>query len=228
MNKFVRTRKTLLQPLWWGAAAIGLAQVSPLRAQSAGDAAMGQQASSGSPIPTIVVEGARIQSPAVSFSGTNDYSITSQDILNMPAGENTVLTDVLAQLPGVGIDQNQQVHIRNTEGSGFQYQINGVLIPLDINTNPPFISMLNPLFIKSLDLIDGILPARYSYATGGVVDIRTKDGGESLEFKIEQRTMTFKYNKDKSNKDINRSATISAVQKDIQDIRQIRNQLEAK
>jgi hypothetical protein len=59
-------------------------------------------------------------------------------------------------------------------------------------------------------------------------DIRTKDGGESLEFKIEQRTMTFKYNKDKSNKDINRSATISAVQKDIQDIRQIRNQLEAK
>ena len=115
---------------------------------------------------------------AVSFSGTNDYSITSQDILNMPAGENTVLTDVLAQLPGVGIDQNQQVHIRNTEGSGFQYQINGILVPLDINTNPPFISMLNPLFIKSLDLIDGILPARYSYATGGVVDIQTKDGCE--------------------------------------------------
>jgi outer membrane cobalamin receptor len=124
------------------------------------------------------VEGVRIQSPAVSFSGTNDYSITSQDILNMPAGENTVLTDVLAQLPGVGIDQNQQVHIRNTEGSGFQYQINGILVPLDINTNPPFIWMLNPLFIKSLDLIDGVLPARYSYATGGVVDIQTKDGCE--------------------------------------------------
>jgi hypothetical protein len=178
MRELVRTRKTLLQPLLWGAAAIGLVHISPLRAQSAGDAPMGQQGSPGSPIPTIVVEGARIQSPAVSFSGTNDYSITSQDILNMPAGENTVLTDVLAQLPGVGIDQNQQVHIRNTEGSGFQYQINGILVPLDINTNPPFISMLNPLFIKSLDLIDGILPARYSYATGGVVDIQTKDGCE--------------------------------------------------
>jgi hypothetical protein len=54
-------------------------------------------------------------------------------------------------------------------------------------------------------------------------DIRTKDGGESLEFKIEQRTMTFK-----NNKDINRTATISVVEKDIKDIRQLRNQLEAK
>ncbi len=36
--------------------------------------------------------------------------------------------------------------------------------------------MLNPLFVRQLDLLDGVLPARYSYATGGVVDIRTKDG----------------------------------------------------
>jgi hypothetical protein len=36
--------------------------------------------------------------------------------------------------------------------------------------------MINPMFVKQLDLLDGILPARYSYATGGVVDIRTKDG----------------------------------------------------
>ena len=54
-------------------------------------------------------------------------------------------------------------------------------------------------------------------------DIRIKDSGESLELKIEQRTMTFKYNKD-----INRTVTISVVEKAIQDIRQIRNQLEIK
>jgi outer membrane receptor protein involved in Fe transport len=87
-----------------------------------------------------------------------------------------VITDVLTHMPGVAIDQNQQIHIRNTEGPQFQYQINGVLIPFDINTNPPFLSMINPMFVKQLDLLDGILPARYSYATGGVVDIRTKDG----------------------------------------------------
>src|ERR1700678_1820601 len=116
------------------------------------------------PIAPIIVEGARIQSPGISVSGTNDYLVTSEDIADLPAGETTVLTDVLGQLPGVGIDQNQQVHIRDTEGSGFQYQINGVLVPLDINTNPPFISMINPLFIKRFDLLDGILPAQYSYA----------------------------------------------------------------
>jgi hypothetical protein len=134
--------------------------------------------SSVNPLQTIVVYATRIQSPGVSPSGANDYAITSENIADLPAGDNTVLTDVLGQLPGVGIDQNQQVHIRNTEGSGFQYQINGILVPLDITTNPPFLAMINPLFIKRFDLLDGILPARYSYSTGGVVDIQTKDGCE--------------------------------------------------
>jgi hypothetical protein len=78
----------------------------------------------------------------------------------------------------VALDQNQQIHIRNSEGPQFQYQINGVLVPLDINTNPPFISMINPMFIKQMSLLDGILPSRYSYATGGVLEIQTKDGCE--------------------------------------------------
>ena len=81
-------------------------------------------------------------------------------------------------MPGVAIDQNQQIHIRNTEGPQFQYQINGVMVPLDINTNPPFVSMINPMFIKQMSLLDGILPSRYSYATGGVLNIQTKDGCE--------------------------------------------------
>ena len=52
------------------------------------------------------------------------------------------------------------------------------MVPLDINTNPPFISMINPMFIKQMSLLDGILPSRYSYATGGVLNIETKDGCE--------------------------------------------------
>src|SRR6202451_122021 len=113
---------------------------------------------------------------SVSTTGANKYTMTAQDISNLPQGENTNLTDVLAQMPGVAIDQNQQIHIRNTEGPQFQYEINGVMVPIDINTNPPFISMINPMFVDRLSLLDGILPSRYSYATGGVVDIQTKDG----------------------------------------------------
>jgi outer membrane cobalamin receptor len=127
-------------------------------------------------LETIVIEATRLGGPEISPTGANDYAVTSQDINAMPAGDASPITDVLSQMPGVAIDQNQQIHIRNTEGPQFQYQVNGILIPFDINTNPPFLSMINPMFVQQLDLLDGVLPARYSYATGGVVDIRTKDG----------------------------------------------------
>jgi hypothetical protein len=127
-------------------------------------------------LSTVVVEASSEAGPAVSPTGANAYSTTADEIAASPKGNTAPLTDVLAQMPGVAIDQNQQIHIRNTEGPQFQYQINGVLIPLDINTNPPFLSMINPLFIKRLDLLDGVLPSRYSYATGGVVNIQTRDG----------------------------------------------------
>ncbi|HUN59611.1 MAG TPA: TonB-dependent receptor [Candidatus Binataceae bacterium] len=126
---------------------------------------------------TVPVQASMIQGPnSVSYTGANKYTVTAQDIKDLPRGENTTITDVLTQMPGVAIDQNQQIHIRNTEGPQFQYEINGVMVPLDINTNPPFISMINPMFVDRLSLLDGILPSRYSYATGGVVDIQTKDG----------------------------------------------------
>ncbi len=127
-------------------------------------------------VETVIVSAQRLSGPGVSDNGATAYSVSAQDIVNMPAGADATFTGVLAQMPGVAIDQNQQIHIRDTEGPQFQYQINGVLVPLDINTNPPFLSMINPQFVKQIDLLTGVLPARYSYATGGVVNIETKDG----------------------------------------------------
>src|SRR3984885_9502708 len=141
----------------------------PLQAQTA-------VAPSADKLETVVIEATRLGGPEISPTGANDYAVTAQDISALPAGDTTAITDVLTHMPGVAIDQNQKIHIRNTEGPQFRYQINGVLIPFDINPNPEFLSMINPMFVKQLDLLDGILPARYSYATGGVVDIRTKDG----------------------------------------------------
>ena len=160
-----------------------------LQAQSAA-------APSSDKLETVIVQGRSGESgPSVSLTGANTYGLTADDLLDLPAGANdyvvsasdiarlptggtTAMTDVLTQMPGVAIDQNQQIHIRDTEGPQFQYQINGVMVPFDINTNPPFLTMINPMFVKQLDLLDGILPSRYSYATGGVVDIQTKDGCE--------------------------------------------------
>jgi len=127
---------------------------------------------------TVVIEATSTAGPAVSPTGASQYGASAEDIAAGPRGKTAPITDVLAQMPGVSIDQNEQIHIRNTEGPQFQYQINGVLVPLDINTNPSFLSMLNPMFIRRVDLLDGVLPARYSYATGGVINIETRGGCE--------------------------------------------------
>ena len=173
--------------------AAGLAARTAAASPAAAEAGMAAEAEAGgNDLTTVVIEATSTAGPAVSPTGANQYGASAEDIAAAPKGRTAPITDVLAQMPGVSIDQNQQIHIRSTEGPQFQYQINGVLIPLDINTNPPFLSMINPTFVKRLDLLDGVLPARYSYATGGVVNIETRDGcsdpsGTAASLRVGQR-----------------------------------------
>jgi outer membrane receptor protein involved in Fe transport len=113
----------------------------------------------------------------LSRTGTNKYTLTAKDINNLPLGEMTPLNQVMLQMPGVALDQNQEIHIRG-EHMGIQYQMNGLMLPLDMNTDPTFTQLLNAWFVKSVSLIDGVLPAEYGYRTSGVIDIHTKDGCE--------------------------------------------------
>ena len=110
-----------------------------------------------------------------SETGANKYTLTTKDISNLPQGEATPLNQVLLRMPGVTLDQNQEIHIRG-EHMGIQYRMNGILLPLDMNTDPTFTQLLNSYFVQSVSLIDGVLPARYGYRTSGVIDIHTKDG----------------------------------------------------
>jgi outer membrane cobalamin receptor len=152
---------------------LALLMAGTAHANEVSDSSLGQV---GVNLPTVVVEAQRLSGPTVSETGAAVYGVSAEDIEKLPTGAQASITDVLAQMPSVAIDQNQQIHIRNTEGPQFQYQINGSLVPLDINTNPPFISMLNTLLVDRLDLRVGVLPARYGYATGGVIDVESKDG----------------------------------------------------
>jgi len=188
MSLLARRRRPLVHALalrcvaFAPAFALLLACSSPASAQSsslvgAAEAPVATQQRQPTVVETLTVRAREVPAgPTVSLTGSGDYAVSAKDILDLPEGAMTAMTDVLAQMPGVAIDQNQQIHIRDTEGPQFQYQINGALAPLDINTNPPFISMINPQFVRRLDLLDGVLPARYGFATGGVVDIETKDG----------------------------------------------------
>jgi len=125
---------------------------------------------------TVPVNAPRIRAQnQLSDSGTNDYTLTAKDIGNLPAGEATPLNDVILQMPGVALDQNQEIHIRG-EHMGIQYRMNGIMLPLDMNTDPTFTQLLNSHFVESVSLLDGVLPARYGYRTSGVIDIRTRSG----------------------------------------------------
>jgi outer membrane receptor protein involved in Fe transport len=129
---------------------------------------------------TVPVEATRLRGQnGLSSTGTNKYTLTARDIANLPAGKSTPLNEVLLQMPGVALDQNQEIHIRG-EHAGVQYQMNGIMLPLDINNDPTFTQLLNAHFVKSVSLIDGILPAQYGYRTAGVIEIATKDGCEGV------------------------------------------------
>jgi outer membrane receptor protein involved in Fe transport len=109
----------------------------------------------------------------LSSSGNSAYTLTQQDISDLPRGEDTPINDVLLQMPGVVRDSNGQVHIRGNHAD-YQWQINGVMLPL--GTTSGFGQFLSARFIDSISLLDGILPTQYGYRNAGVIDIKTKEG----------------------------------------------------
>ena len=125
---------------------------------------------------TVPIAASRVHPQnGLTATGVSKYTFTARDITNLPQGEATPLNQVLLQMPGVALDQNQEIHIRG-EHAGVQYQMNGILLPLDINNDPTFTQLLNSYFVKSVSLIDGVLPAEYGYRTSGVIEISTKNG----------------------------------------------------
>jgi outer membrane receptor protein involved in Fe transport len=107
-------------------------------------------------------------------TGSSVYHFSEQDIENLPAGENTSLTQTLVQAPGVNQDayDNGNFHVRGVDGQ-VQYRINGVFLP-EMDTS--FGMVTSPRFAHNLDLLDGALGAEFGYRTAGVIDIHTKTG----------------------------------------------------
>jgi len=125
---------------------------------------------------TLPVSASRVHAQnGLTATGASKYTFTAQDVANLPQGEATPLNQVMLQMPGVALDQNQEIHIRG-EHAGIQYQMNGILLPLDINNDPTFTQLLNSYFVKRVSLMDGVLPAEYGYRTSGVIEISTKNG----------------------------------------------------
>ena len=104
--------------------------------------------------------------------GASTYTVTANDIKAQPGGDNSLLNQVILQMPDVAQDSYGQFHVRG-EHAQLQYRINGIILPEGISV---FGQTLDPRLAESVKLIDGALPAEYGLDTGGVVDITTKSG----------------------------------------------------
>ena len=106
--------------------------------------------------------------------GATAYSINKDQIAALSQGGNAPMNQVILRAPGVAEDSaaNGDLHVRG-EHANLQYRINDVLLPEGITG---FGLELDPLFVDSMQLITGSLPAQYGFRTAGVVDIQTKSG----------------------------------------------------
>lgn len=153
-----------------GVAAIALA--APAFAQSTPNNS-GQGGSDD--LETVTVTAQRLAEVRVGIQtqlGASTYTVTSQEIQNLPGGDNSLLNSVILQMPSVAQDSFGQFHIRG-EHNALQYRIDGIILPEGISV---FGQTLDPRLAQSVELIDGALPAEYGLETGGVVDIQTKTG----------------------------------------------------
>ncbi len=113
------------------------------------------------------------QPNGVTKTGNSEYTLTQHEISTLPQGQNTPINEVLLQMPGVVQDDEAQVHV-DGEHEDLQWRVNGVMMPMDSFSG--FGQIFNSFFVKSVSLIDGILPVTYGFRDAGVLDLVTKDG----------------------------------------------------
>src|ERR1017187_1895454 len=131
-----------------------------------------------SALPPIVVTAQHLDDRRTQIqtqTGASTYTVDAAAIAQMPAGDNTLLNQVILQMPEVAQDSFGQFHIRG-EHNGLQYRINGIILPEGISV---FGQALDPRFISSMSLIDGALPVEFGLRTAGIIDITTKSGIQS-------------------------------------------------
>jgi len=123
---------------------------------------------------TVVGQLNQARSQILPSLGATAYTIGTNQIESQSQGANAQFNQLILRAPGVAEDsaENGDLHVRG-EHANLQYRIDDVLLPEGI---AGFGLELDPRFVKSMQLIDGSLPAQYGFRTAGIVDIQTKNG----------------------------------------------------
>ena len=119
--------------------------------------------------------------PLVQKDVTSKLSIIeSRDITNM-AVDN--FQEVLATKAGFSTDANGEIHVRGGRSGEIAYMIDGMYVEDPLYGG--FNSMINEDAIDEMVVISGTFNAEYGDAMSSVVNIVTKEGGDSYRGKLE-------------------------------------------
>ncbi|MFC2103112.1 TonB-dependent receptor domain-containing protein [Bacteroidota bacterium] len=106
--------------------------------------------------------------------------ISSDEILNMPVSN---VQDILTTKAGFTTDADGELHVRGGRTGEIGYMIDGVKVDDPLNGN--FSNILNKDAINEMEVISGTFNAEYGDAMSSIVNLVTKDGGDSFHGKIE-------------------------------------------
>jgi outer membrane receptor protein involved in Fe transport len=133
----------------------------------------------------VVAERPLIQKDVTS----NLVIIDSEEILNMPVNS---IQDILTTKAGFSTDADGQLHVRGGRAGEIAFMIDGVRVDdplysvkLDDPSYTGFSNALNKDAINEMVVISGTFNAEYGGAMSSVVNVVTKDGGESFNGKLE-------------------------------------------
>jgi outer membrane receptor protein involved in Fe transport len=106
--------------------------------------------------------------------------ISSDEILNMPVNS---VKDILTTKAGFTTDSEGQIHVRGGRTGEIGYMIDGVKV--DDPLYGSFSNTLNKDAINEMEVISGTFNAEYGDAMSSIVNLVTKDGGQTFHGRLE-------------------------------------------
>jgi len=106
--------------------------------------------------------------------------VSSEEILNMPVSS---VNDILTTKAGFTTDSEGQIHVRGGRTGEIGYLIDGVKVEDPLYGS--FSNTLNKDAINEMEVISGTFNAEYGNAMSSIVNLVTKDGGQTLHGRIE-------------------------------------------
>lgn len=115
-------------------------------------------------------------------------TVTRQTLAEQPGSEDRPVTDVVATQPGFVADSLGNIYARGNHAN-VQYQIDGVPVPDSVGSL--LAASLPVRLIQNLEIYTGGMPAKFGDRLGAVVQLTTRNAGDTPEGAVQVRYGSF-------------------------------------